>query len=87
MGDLQGIKKAIKGEVTEIIDSNFKEFQSKVFAWAAKLDAERKNFERIRQQERQRIQFEDRTLLMREAEIKRELQFVQDTIKKLNNPI
>ena len=26
MGDLQGIKKAIKGEVTEIIDSNFKEF-------------------------------------------------------------
>ncbi len=87
MGDLQGVKKAIKGEVTEIIDSNFKEFQSKVFAWAAKLDAERKNFERIRQQERERIQFEDRTLLMREAEIKRELQFVQDTINKLNNPI
>ena len=87
MGDLQGIKKAIKGEVTEIIDSNFKEFQSKVFAWAAKLDAERKNFERIRQQERERIQFEDRTLQMREAEIKRELLFVQDTINKLNNPI
>jgi hypothetical protein len=48
MDTLKDVKNTLKKDVTDIIMSNQNEVKQKVMEWAISLDAEKRNFQRIR---------------------------------------
>lgn len=55
MDELKGVQKSLKSDVKGIFDSSYKEVAAEILAWAEKLQNEKKNFIRVRQEERQKF--------------------------------
>lgn len=87
MDELKEVKNSLKKEVADIFMSNENELKQKVLNWAKKLETEKRIFQRLRTEDRERLEFQEKILEFREAEVRREFSVVHETIIKLGTPI